>query len=70
MTTKPRIKTIMLSLNDRVTYTDLNLRHWKGVIVEIGKFAHGADCVIHWLTPYSMRSSECLRNLTKIESSQ
>lgn len=53
-----------LSLGDDVTYADINLRHYIGVITSIGKTKNGGDCLVKWHA-FPFVSEETLTNLRR-----
>lgn len=53
-----------LSVGDLVTYADINLRHYIGVIKNIGKTKNGGDCLVKWHA-FPFVSEETLSNLRR-----
>jgi hypothetical protein len=56
-----------LTVGDRVTYDDVNLRADKGRISAIGAQAHGGDCLVTWDHFPLSACIECLRCLRKAD---
>ena len=60
------MKNTDLKPGQKVTYTDINLRDNRGVIVAVQKGPRGGDCIIHWTRPLDCKSEECSFNLTEV----
>ena len=45
------------------TYADINLREYRGTIVQIGPQPQGGDCMVHWHKPIDVYSVQCLCHL-------
>lgn len=46
----------------KVTYKDINLRSYRGIITFVGSVRHGGDCRVKWLSE-AWETDECLDNL-------
>lgn len=53
-----------LAVGDDVTYADINLRHYIGVITSIGRTRNGGDCLVKW-SAFPFVSEECMSNLRR-----
>lgn len=52
------------SKGDRVTYADINLRHYSGVVTSIGRTKNGGECLVQW-SQFPFVSEECTFNLAR-----
>jgi hypothetical protein len=50
-----------------VTYADVNLWSYRGVIVAVGPQAEGGDCLVQWRN-HNGSTGECLSNLRRVVS--
>ena len=53
-----------LLCGDDVTYNDINLRYYSGVIISIGPTKKGGDCLVKW-NNFPFVSEEYLPNLRR-----
>lgn len=47
----------------RVTYADIALRDYRGIVTSVGRTQHGGDCTVRWTYPSVCTSEECVCNL-------
>ena len=52
------------SVCDRVTYADINLRHYSGIVTSIGQTKNGGNCLVQW-SQFPFVSEECMFNLAR-----
>lgn len=52
------------SVGDRVTYADINLRHYSGMVTSIGRTKNGGNCLVKW-DKFPFVSEEYLPNLRR-----
>jgi hypothetical protein len=55
-----------LKVGDEVTYNDINLRNYFGVIVAIQQGEKGGDCRVKWTRPARVETEDCLNNLKAV----
>ncbi len=65
--TKAKQNTPGFSEGDRVTYADINLRHYFGIVTSIGRTKNGGNCLVQW-DKFPFVSEECAFNLATVQS--
>lgn len=56
-----------LRIGTRVTYADVGLRDYRGVVIAVQPGLRGGDCVVHWRVPMDVTCEECAFNLEVIK---
>ena len=51
------------TVGDHVTYADINLHDYRGVIVALGPQQYGGDCLVAWVRPVRGTTIECRQHL-------
>jgi len=52
---------------DRVTYADVNLSDYRGVVEAVRRGPNGGDCIVRWNRPLNATSEECALNLKVLQ---
>lgn len=64
MSTNEQKHTPVFIEGDRVTYADINLRNYSGMVTSIGRTKNGGDCLVQW-SQFQFVSEECMFNLAR-----
>jgi len=59
-------KPLQLSIGVAVTYREVNLLNYRGVITDVRRTQHGGDCLVKW-DAFPFVSEECSFNLMPSE---
>ena len=59
-----------ITVGQQVSYADINLRAYKGVVVAVGSTSKGGDCMVQWARYQGQfASEECSGNLIVAKNS-
>ena len=53
----------MIHIYAHVTYRDINLQRYRGILRAIGHTPHGGNCTVQWTVPLPVAGEECMDNL-------
>ena len=57
---------VLLQIGEAVTYKDINLFWYRGILKTIGRTPKGGDCTVEWYYPLQVISEECLFNIQPV----